>query len=49
MAEEKKEAGALLSKKKKMKPRKSRDADCCSVNFLKCVLHIFNVVFLVSF
>lgn len=46
MVEEKKEGGALLSKKQKMKPRKSRDADCCSVNFLKCVLHIFNVVFL---
>ncbi|CAG9792158.1 unnamed protein product [Diatraea saccharalis] len=47
MAEEKKKDGnALLGKKKKMKPRKSRDADCCSVNFLKCVLHIFNVVFL---
>ncbi|KAF9801379.1 hypothetical protein SFRURICE_016762 [Spodoptera frugiperda] len=47
MAEEKKkDASALLAKKKKVKPRKSRDADCCSVNFLKCVLHIFNVVFL---
>ncbi|KAJ2950379.1 hypothetical protein O0L34_g8622 [Tuta absoluta] len=46
MAEEKKDGSALLGKKKKMKPRKSRDADCCSVNFLKCVLHIFNVVFL---
>ncbi|XP_063823687.1 CD151 antigen-like [Ostrinia nubilalis] len=47
MAEEKKKDGnALLGKKKKIKPRKSRDADCCSVNFLKCVLHIFNVVFL---
>ncbi|XP_037968027.2 CD151 antigen isoform X4 [Plutella xylostella] len=46
MADKKKEAGSLLSKKKKMKPRKSRDADCCSVNFLKCVLHIFNVVFM---
>lgn len=47
MAEEKKKDGtALLAKKKKVKPRKSRDADCCSVNFLKCVLHIFNVVFL---
>ncbi|XP_047989502.1 CD151 antigen-like isoform X3 [Leguminivora glycinivorella] len=47
MAEEKKKDGTqLLSKKKKVKPRKSRDADCCSVNFLKCVLHIFNVVFM---
>ncbi|KAL4709368.1 hypothetical protein ACJJTC_007100 [Scirpophaga incertulas] len=46
MAEDKKKDGALLGKKKKIKPRKSRDADCCSVNFLKCVLHIFNVVFL---
>ncbi|XP_072941429.1 CD151 antigen isoform X2 [Epargyreus clarus] len=47
MAEEKKkDSSALLAKKKKVKPRKSRDADCCSVNFLKCVLHIFNVVFL---
>ncbi|XP_061706337.1 CD151 antigen-like [Cydia pomonella] len=47
MAEEKKKDGTeLLSKKKKVKPRKSRDADCCSVNFIKCVLHIFNVVFL---
>ncbi|KAI8440503.1 hypothetical protein MSG28_001766 [Choristoneura fumiferana] len=44
--EKKKNGSALLSKKKKVKPRKSRDADCCSVNFLKCVLHIFNVVFL---
>ncbi|XP_023942113.1 CD151 antigen [Bicyclus anynana] len=47
MAEEKKkDSSALLAKKKKVKPRKSRDADCCSVNFLKCVLHIFNVIFL---
>lgn len=28
--------------------RKTRDSDCCSVNFLKYVLHIFNVVFMVS-
>lgn len=28
--------------------RKSRDADCCSVNFLKNVLHIFNVIFLLA-
>ncbi|XP_013175302.1 PREDICTED: CD151 antigen isoform X2 [Papilio xuthus] len=48
MAEEKKkkDSSALLSKKKKVKPRKSRDADCLSVNFLKCVLHIFNVIFM---
>ncbi|CAF4854356.1 unnamed protein product [Pieris macdunnoughi] len=46
MASEKKDASALISKKKTIKPRKSRDADCCSVNFLKCVLHIFNVIFL---
>ncbi|XP_049862269.1 CD151 antigen-like [Schistocerca gregaria] len=29
-------------------PRKSRDSDCCSINFLKYVLHIFNVVFLLA-
>lgn len=29
--------------------KKTRDSDCCSVNFLKYVLHIFNVVFMVSF
>ncbi|CAG9563324.1 unnamed protein product [Danaus chrysippus] len=46
MAKEKNDANALLAKKKKVKPRKSRDADCCSVNFLKCVLHIFNVIYL---
>lgn len=28
--------------------RKSRDSDCCSINFLKYVLHIFNVVFLLA-
>ncbi|XP_041973099.1 CD151 antigen-like [Aricia agestis] len=47
MAEEKKkDASTLLTKKKKIKPRKSRDADCLSINFLKCVLHIFNVIYL---
>nr|CAD7606448.1 unnamed protein product [Timema genevievae] len=28
--------------------RKNRDSDCCSVNFLKYVLQIFNVVFLLA-
>ncbi|XP_077286979.1 CD151 antigen-like [Arctopsyche grandis] len=28
--------------------KKTRDSDCCSVNFLKYVLHIFNVVFMVA-
>lgn len=27
---------------------KSRDADCCSVKFVKNVLHIFNIIFFVS-
>ncbi|VVD03465.1 unnamed protein product [Leptidea sinapis] len=45
MAKEIKDGSALITKKK-IRPRKSRDADCCSVNFLKCVLHIFNVIFL---
>ncbi|KDR23711.1 CD151 antigen-like [Zootermopsis nevadensis] len=31
-----------------MATRKSRDSDCNSVSFLKYVLHIFNVVFLLS-
>jgi hypothetical protein len=28
--------------------RKTRDSDCCSVNFIKYSLHIFNVIFFVS-
>lgn len=31
-----------------MARRKTRDSDCCSVNFLEYVLYIFNVIFLVS-
>lgn len=35
-----------VTNKKKM--RKTRDSDCCSVNFVKYVLHIFNIIFFVS-
>lgn len=27
---------------------KTRDSDCCSINFIKYVLHIFNIIFFVS-
>ncbi|KAG4071864.1 hypothetical protein HA402_006025 [Bradysia odoriphaga] len=29
-------------------PKKSRRSECCSVNFVSCVLHIFNFIFFVS-
>ncbi|KAF4526878.1 hypothetical protein B566_EDAN013789, partial [Ephemera danica] len=28
--------------------KKTRDSDCCSVNFLKYVLHVYNVIFLLA-
>ena len=35
--------------KKTINPKhKTRDSDCCSVNFIKYSLHIFNTIFLVS-
>lgn len=33
------------TKKKKIK---TRDSDCCSINFVTYVLHIFNIIFFVS-
>ncbi|KAL1386737.1 hypothetical protein pipiens_012840, partial [Culex pipiens pipiens] len=27
------------------KAHKTRDSDCCSINFVKYVLHIFNIIF----
>jgi len=29
-------------------PKKSRNSECCSVNFVRCVLHIFNIIFFIS-
>ncbi|XP_050070523.1 CD151 antigen-like [Anopheles maculipalpis] len=35
--------------KKLTKPKqKTRDSDCCSINFIKYSLHIFNTIFLIS-
>ncbi|XP_044730906.1 CD151 antigen-like [Chrysoperla carnea] len=31
-----------------MAPRKTRDSGCCSVNFLKYVLHLYNMVFVIT-
>lgn len=33
---------------KKLKPKRSRDSSCCSINFIKYVLQIFNIIFFVS-
>lgn len=30
------------------KLHKTRDSDCCSINFVKYVLHIFNIIFFMS-
>lgn len=30
------------------KAHKTRDSDCCSINFVKYVLHIFNIIFFMS-
>lgn len=29
-------------------PKKSRHSECCSITFVRCVLHIFNIIFFVS-
>lgn len=29
-------------------PKKSRNTECCSINFVRGVLHIFNLIFFVS-
>lgn len=40
--------GTTSSKKQKIKKPKTRDSDCCSINFIKYVLMIFNIIFFVS-
>ncbi|XP_053679000.1 CD151 antigen-like [Anopheles nili] len=37
-----------LRRSPKMLKQKTRDSDCCSINFIKYSLHIFNAIFLMS-